>query len=87
MAPFFGRDARRFASALADVQSVVSDYQDTVAAEAWIREAAKGLPAGRLVAGELVAFERHDRERLRHEFTKVWERASRPKLRSWMEQR
>ena len=87
VAPFFGGDARRFASALASVQSVLSDYQDTVAAEAWIREAAKGLPAGRLVAGELVAFERHDRERLRHEFTNVWERASRPKLRSWMEQR
>ncbi len=87
VAPFFGRDARRFASALADVQSVLSDYQDTLAAEAWIREAAKALPAGRLAAGELVAYERHDRERLRHEFTTVWERVSRPKLRSWMEQR
>ena len=84
VAPFFGRDARRFASALADVQSVLSDYQDTVGAEAWIREAAKALPAGRLVAGELVAFERHDRDRLRHEFTTVWKQASRPKLRQWM---
>ncbi len=84
VAPFFGREARRFASALADVQAVLLDYQDTVVAEAWIREAAKALPAGRLVAGELVAFARHDRDRLRHEFTTVWKQASRPKLRQWM---
>ena len=87
MAPFFGSDARRFASALADLQSVISDYHDGVAVEAWVREAAKALPAGRLVAGELVAFERNDRERLRHEFTKAWERASRPKMLRWMESR
>ncbi len=84
VAPFFGRDARRFASALADVQSLVDESQDTVVAEAWIREAAKTLPSGRLVAGELVAFERHDRQRLRQEFAVVWKQASRPKLRQWM---
>jgi len=85
VAPFFGRDARRFAGALGDVQSVISDYQDTLVAEAWIREAAQALPAGRLVAGELVALERHDRDRLRQEFTALWKHASRPKLRHWME--
>ena len=82
--PLYGNDARRFARALADVQTVLGKNQDTTVAEAWLREAARALPSTRLVAGELIAFERDDRIRLRAEFWKVWKKTSRPKLRKWL---
>jgi CHAD domain-containing protein len=85
VAPLFGRDARRFAKRLADVQSVLGDHQDTTVAEAWLRDTAKAVPSLRLVVGELVALERVERERLREQFTSVWKKASRPKLRTWLD--
>ncbi|HZX53335.1 MAG TPA: CHAD domain-containing protein, partial [Ilumatobacteraceae bacterium] len=84
VAPVAGRDARRFAEAIAEVQSILGDYHDTSVAEAWLRSAAKSAPAARLVAGELIALEREDRARLREDFTKVWKKTSRPKLRKWL---
>ena len=82
--PLCGKDAQRFARALADLQTVLGEYQDTTVAEAWLRSAAKALPSTRLVAGELIAFERDDRVRLRAEFGKVWKQTSRRKLRKWL---
>ncbi len=84
VAPLYGKDARRFAGALADVQTVLGNFQDTTVAEAWLRGAAKALPSTRLVAGELIGFEREDRTRLRVEFATVWKKAARPKLRAWL---
>ena len=83
--PIFGREAREMARALADVQTVLGDFQDTTVAEAWLRGAAKALPSARLVAGELIGFERDDRTRLRAEFPAVWKKASRRKLHRWLE--
>ena len=85
VAPIYGKPARRFAEALADVQEVLGSYQDTTVAEAWLRDAAKALPSTRLVAGELIAFERDDRVALRAKFWKVWNKTSRRKLRSWLD--
>ena len=82
--PLYGKEARRFARALADVQTVLGNHQDTTVAEAWLRAAAKALPSTRLVAGELIAFERDDRVQLRAEFWTVWKKASRRKLRKWL---
>ncbi|HZX55908.1 MAG TPA: CYTH and CHAD domain-containing protein [Ilumatobacteraceae bacterium] len=82
--PAAGRDARRFAEAVAELQSVLGDYHDSAVAEAWLRSAAKSTPSTRLVAGELIALEREDRARLRKDFDKVWKKTSRPKLRKWM---
>ena len=85
VAPLFGDDARRLAKRLAAVQSVLGDHQDTTVAEAWLRQAARAVPSLRLVAGELIAIERLDRARLREQFQAVWQRASRPKLRKWLD--
>ncbi|MEO7371834.1 MAG: CYTH and CHAD domain-containing protein [Ilumatobacteraceae bacterium] len=82
--PLYGRPARRFGSAMAEVQTVLGSYQDTTVAEAWLRDAARAVPSTRLVAGELIGFERDDRSRLRAEFAVVWKKASRRKLRKWM---
>jgi CHAD domain-containing protein len=85
VAPVCGRDARRLAKRIAAVQTVLGDHQDTAVAEAWLRHAAKEVPSLRLVAGELVALERVDRERLRVEFEPVWKKASKPKLSAWLD--
>ncbi len=85
VAPLYGRDAERFAKRLADVQSVLGDHQDTTVAEAWLRRAAEAIPSVRLVAGELVALERLERAQLREQFMSVWKKASRPKLRTWLD--
>jgi CHAD domain-containing protein len=84
VAPLVGRDARRFARALANVQTILGEYQDTTVAEEWLRAAAKALPSTRLVAGELIAFERDDRVQLRTKFWTVWKKTSRRKLRKWL---
>jgi CHAD domain-containing protein len=84
VAPVAGRDARRFADAIAEVQTVLGEHHDAAVAEAWLRAAAKAVPSTRLVAGELIEMEREDRARLREQFTDVWKKASRPKLRKWM---
>ena len=85
VSPLYGKDARRFARALADVQTVLGNYQDTIVTETWLRQAAKVLPSTRLVAGELIAFERlPDRVELRAQFKKVWKKTSRRKLRKWL---
>lgn len=84
VAPLYGHDAMRLAKRIAAVQSVLGLHQDTTVAEAWLREAAEVVPSVRLVAGELVALERVEREDLRRQFKTIWKKASKPKLRSWM---
>ena len=82
--PLYGKQARRFAGALADVQTVLGEYHDTVVAEGWLRQAARELPSALLVAGELIAFELDDRVALRDRFWKVWKKTSRKQLRAWL---
>lgn len=84
VAQVYGPQVSRFARAVADVQSVLGDHQDTAVAEEWLRRAAKEVPSTRLAVAELVTIERHDRFELRKRFTSVWKKASRRKLRKWM---
>src|SRR6202011_4628614 len=76
VAPVIGRRAIRFADAIAEVQTVLGDHQDTVVAEAWLRDAAAatsgtGVAAGQLIA-RLLAQRRHDRA----EWPERWKAAS-----------
>ena len=80
----YGREVRRFARAIADVQSVLGDHQDTAVAEEWLRRAAKEIPSTRVAVAELVTIERDDRFELRNRFKSVWKKASRRELRKWM---
>lgn len=82
--PVFGAEARAFARRVAAVQEVLGDHQDTVVAEAWLRAADERWPDARLALGQLIGFERADRERLRTEFDGAWIAACRPKLRTWL---
>ena len=82
--PVFGSDARQFAKAVERLQSVLGDHQDTAVAEAWLLRAGRQTPATRLIVGELITIERLERLRLRHEFTKVWKKASRHRTSRWL---
>ena len=86
VAPVVGKDASRFARAVAGVQTVLGDHQDAVVFDAWLREAADrdGSAPVAFVAGELVAIQRADAARLRAQWPGAWAEASRGRLRRWM---
>ena len=60
VAPIVG-PAEYFAAAVADVQTVLGDHQDTVVAESWLRHAADAIPSACVVARQLIALERSRR--------------------------
>jgi len=83
VAPIYGRRARRFAAAIAALQDLLGSHQDTVVAEAWLRDAGPSVPAACVTAGELIAAERLERSNLRSKWPRAWKRASASALRSW----
>ena len=84
VAPAAGRPATRFAAAVADLQTVLGDHQDTIVAEAWLRNAAATTPEGALAAGELIQLQRWQRTRLRARWPTAWKAASAKDLRAWL---
>jgi CHAD domain-containing protein len=84
VAPIVGPRAARFAAAMADVQTVLGDHQDTVVAESWLRNAAAAVPSSRLAAGKLIALERTRRGELRAQWPSSWRAASSKRLRRWL---
>jgi CHAD domain-containing protein len=83
-APVCGRDAKRFAAAVKELQTILGDHQDTVITEQWLRNAARSVPQVGLLAGLLVAEERKKRLVLRGSLEAVWKQVSRASLRTWM---
>lgn len=75
--------AHRFATAIAEVQTVLGDHQDAIVAEAWLRAAS--TPEHCLAAGELIGMQRAERDRLRRAWPAVWAAASAPRLRGWFD--
>jgi CHAD domain-containing protein len=85
-APVVGKPARRFASAVAGVQAVLGDLHDAAVAEEWLRQTvatARGGPA--LAAGQLVAAQRTEMADARKAWERAWHKASRKKLRDWLD--
>ncbi|HEX8134580.1 MAG TPA: CHAD domain-containing protein, partial [Actinomycetes bacterium] len=83
--PVIGKPAGDFADAVADIQSVLGDHQDSVVGEAWLREAAGAVRRDvALVAGMLIAAERASAASTRDSWRKAWDAANRRKLRAWL---
>ena len=70
-----GKRARRFASALSGLQSVLGELQDGAVAEDWLRSAAATNGDG-VAAGELVAAQEKSRDRARKQWRRAWRQAS-----------
>lgn len=83
-AKVFGRDARRFSRAIAELQDVLGEHQDTVAAEAWLHGAAKAVPSAGVLAGLAIAEERAERLEHRRKFAATWATTRDPELRVWL---
>jgi CHAD domain-containing protein len=81
-APLLGKPATRQAETAAELQDVLGDHQDSVTAQRWLREAGQGPRA--FVAGELCAVEREAAARDRLQWTALWKKLSRKRLRKWM---
>jgi CHAD domain-containing protein len=84
VAPVAGDAAALLASAVADVQTVLGDHQDTVVAEAWLDVAAAELPGTRDAVEALVAHQRSERHALRLAWPTTWQAAAAPDLHAWL---
>ncbi len=84
VAPVVGKPARRFADAVAELQTVLGDHQDAVVAESWLREAAATSSIPKLVTGELIALQRVEAAACRRAWAHAWKRARKKRLRRWM---
>jgi CHAD domain-containing protein len=84
VAPVAGETADLLASAIADVQTVLGDHQDTVVAEAWLDEAAAGLPGAHAAIEALIAHQRSERHAHRLAWPAAWQAAATPDLHTWL---
>ncbi|MCU1459232.1 MAG: hypothetical protein JWL73_3324 [Actinomycetia bacterium] len=85
VAPVIGKPARKFADAVAEVQTVLGDHMDAVMAEAWLRAAGLAEPGTvAFAAGALAAKESALAQTARDAFPAVWDAADRKRLRRWM---
>ncbi|HEX6548655.1 MAG TPA: CYTH and CHAD domain-containing protein [Candidatus Dormibacteraeota bacterium] len=84
VAPAAGGKAAKLGSALADLQTVLGEHQDSVTLQGWLRERRPASPAAALARGELVGLERAAAGQARSEWPKAWKAAKRKKLRRWM---
>lgn len=84
VAPVAGDPAKRLGQALAEVQGVLGDHQDTVVAEEWLAASAGRLPGARAAADALVARQRAERHDLRLAWPTAWQAAAAPELHAWL---
>jgi CHAD domain-containing protein len=83
-APLLRPAATRFAAAVADLQTVLGDHQDTVLAEAWLRNAEVGHPEAVPTVRQLIALEQERRHALRAQWLAIWRKANAKKLHTWV---
>jgi CHAD domain-containing protein len=81
--PVAGPGATAFAKAAAKLQTVLGEHQDSVTAQAWLRNA-KVTGRRAFVAGELIALERLAANAARAKWRKTWDSLDRKRLREWM---
>jgi CHAD domain-containing protein len=82
-APLLRPAATRFASAVADLQTVLGDHQDTVLAEAWLRDSVAEYPEACSTVKQLIGLEQERRSALRAQWPAIWRKANAKKLHTW----
>lgn len=83
VAPASGRNARRFARAMADIQECLGDLNDSVVIGRHLRACAAARSDTAFVAGTLNGILAVRAAHCRTDFARIWKRASRPELRDW----
>jgi CHAD domain-containing protein len=83
--PVLGRPARDFATAMARLQDVLGEHQDSVVADRWLAKTAPECSAPEAYAlGMLAEIERGLAIRARAAFEPAWEAARKRSLRAWL---
>lgn len=83
--PVMGKEARRLARAAEELQTVLGDHHDAVAAEQWLSHTARTTSqAGSYVAGRLAAEQHRRQRRLRRQWRSVWDELDTKDLRRWL---
>jgi CHAD domain-containing protein len=83
--PAFRKPARRFASAMAQVQEVLGEQHDAVTAIAWLSKTAQECSATEAyVLGRISEIEHAAARDARAEFFDVWQDARKKRLRAWL---
>ena len=84
VAPVAGRRARQLARALAAVQDVLGEHQDSVVARRWLRDVASDSPADEVyAAGVLSGLELARSAKARAAFPDAWSDAATERLHGW----
>jgi CHAD domain-containing protein len=85
-APVIGKRARRTAAAAKNLQTVLGDHHDSVAAEQWLlSEGLVGSPWASFTAGRLTGEQRRRQQKLRRQWRRVWKSLDRSKVRGWVD--
>lgn len=83
----FGKDAKRFAKAMAALQEVLGEHQDSVVVRGWLTEfaaAARAAGESTFTYGRLHALEQVRGTTTERDFDAAWQEASEPGLRGWL---
>jgi CHAD domain-containing protein len=84
-APAFGKPARRFARAMANVQNILGEHHDAVVAVEWLTKTAHECsPAEAYAIGMLAQIEREAAATARAAFPAAWRRANSRRVRGWL---
>lgn len=80
-----GKDARRTASRAKDLQTLLGDHHDAVAAEDWLQGVAlDGTGSAGFAAGQLACTTQRQQRRLRRKWRSEWDALATPKSTRWL---
>jgi CHAD domain-containing protein len=83
--PVIGKDARRTASRAKDLQTLLGDHHDAVAAEDWLQGVAlDGTGSDGFAAGQLACTTQRQQRRLRRKWRSEWDALDTPKSTRWL---
>jgi CHAD domain-containing protein len=83
--PVIGKDARRTADRAKDLQTLLGDHHDAVAAEEWLQGVAlDGTGAAGFAAGQLACTTQREQRQLRRQWRSQWETLATPKATQWL---
>jgi CHAD domain-containing protein len=83
--PIIGKDARRTANRAKDLQTLLGDHHDAVAAEDWLQGVAlDGTGSAGFAAGQLACTTQRQQRRLRRKWRSEWDTLATPKSTRWL---
>jgi CHAD domain-containing protein len=83
--PVMGEKARRTANAAENLQTILGEHHDSVAAVLWLHDAAmQATPAAAYRAGRLSVTQQRRQRKLRRQWPSAWGEIDRKKVRGWL---